>query len=124
MADLAYLIYAFLSVFVFTVLFQVTAGAIHLLYYSPISHIPGPKLAALTFWYLCNLFLLFSFYSFLFSLKVTLIYISLAKEKNIFADARKTKRGENHLGMSSITMSSSAGSTCFISALYMLDMVQ
>ena len=29
----------------------VIAGAIYRLYFSPISHIPGPKLAALTFWY-------------------------------------------------------------------------
>lgn len=32
-------------------LYCVIAGAIYRLYFSPISHIPGPKLAALTFWY-------------------------------------------------------------------------
>lgn len=32
-------------------LYYTIAGAIHRLYFSPISHIPGPKLAALTFWY-------------------------------------------------------------------------
>lgn len=31
--------------------YKVIAGAIYRLYLSPISHIPGPKLAALTFWY-------------------------------------------------------------------------
>ena len=51
MADFAFLIYSSLSVLVITLLYQVFAGAIHRLYFSPISHIPGPKLAALTFWY-------------------------------------------------------------------------
>lgn len=31
--------------------YNVINGAIYRLYFSPISHIPGPKLAALTFWY-------------------------------------------------------------------------
>lgn len=51
MADLAYLIYSSLLVFAFTLLYQAIAGAIYRLFYSPISHIPGPKIAALTFWY-------------------------------------------------------------------------
>lgn len=50
MADLAFLIYSFLCVLAITLLYQVIAGAIYRLYYSPISHIPGPKIAALTFW--------------------------------------------------------------------------
>lgn len=29
----------------------IVAGAIQRLYFSPLSHIPGPKLAALTWWY-------------------------------------------------------------------------
>ena len=51
MADWTFLIYSSLSVVAITFLYQVTAGTIYRLYYSPISHIPGPKLAALTFWY-------------------------------------------------------------------------
>ena len=50
MADLSFLTYSFLSVLAITLLYQVIAGAIYRLYYSPISHIPGPKIAALTFW--------------------------------------------------------------------------
>lgn len=51
MADWNFSIYSSLSVVAITLLYQVIAGAIYRLYYSPISHIPGPKLAALTFWY-------------------------------------------------------------------------
>lgn len=51
MADWTFLIYSSLSVVAFTLVYQVTVGAIYRLYYSPIAHIPGPKLAALTFWY-------------------------------------------------------------------------
>ncbi|MCJ1346327.1 hypothetical protein MMC31_004542 [Peltigera leucophlebia] len=51
MADLIFFIYSFLCVLAITLAYQVTAGAIYRLYYSPISHIPGPKLAALTLWY-------------------------------------------------------------------------
>ena len=51
MADLAFLIYSSLCVLAITLLYQVISGAIYRLYYSPISHIPGPKIAALTFWY-------------------------------------------------------------------------
>lgn len=51
MADLAILIYPSLFVLAITLLYQVIAGAIYRLFYSPISHIPGPKIAALTFWY-------------------------------------------------------------------------
>ena len=51
MADLAFSIYSSLLVLAFTLLYQVIAGAIYRLFYSPISHIPGPKIAALTFWY-------------------------------------------------------------------------
>ena len=51
MANLAFLIYSFLCVLAITLLYQVISGAIYRLYYSPIAHIPGPKIAALTFWY-------------------------------------------------------------------------
>lgn len=52
------LVLAFSSFYPFVVVvgslylvYNVIAGAIYRLYFSPISHIPGPKLAALTFWY-------------------------------------------------------------------------
>ena len=51
MADLAFLLYSSLGLLAVTLLYQLIAGAIYRLYFSPISHIPGPKLAALTFWY-------------------------------------------------------------------------
>lgn len=52
------LVWAFSGIYPFVVVvgslylvYNVIAGAIYRLYFSPISHIPGPKLAALTFWY-------------------------------------------------------------------------
>lgn len=63
MLDLVNFIYSFLGVIAITLLYQVTAGAIYRLYYSPISHIPGPKLAALTLWYIISLFFSSSPYS-------------------------------------------------------------
>lgn len=52
------LVWAFSSFYPFVVVagslylvYNVIAGAIYRLYFSPVSHIPGPKLAALTFWY-------------------------------------------------------------------------
>ncbi len=50
MVDFVSLLYSFLSVLSITLLCQVIAAAIYRLYYSPISHIPGPKVAALTWW--------------------------------------------------------------------------
>ena len=56
MADLVFFIYPSLCVLAITLLCQVIIGAIYRLYYSPISHIPGPRLAALTLWYIISLF--------------------------------------------------------------------
>ena len=74
MADLAFLIYSSLCVLAITLLYQVIAGAIYRLYNSPISHIPGPKMAALTFWYIHTIPTLFFFF---FSFREHYIYIGL-----------------------------------------------
>lgn len=111
MADLAILIYPSFFVLAITLLYQVVAGAIYRLFYSPISHIPGPKIAALTFWYL-----LFNTHSILHSFHGHYNYMYLFKKgkvTNVFT-----------LGMNSTTMSSYAGNTCFIYELYTPDMAQ
>lgn len=105
MADLAFLIYPSLFVLAITLLYQVIAGAIYRLFYSPISHIPGPKIAALTFWYVLyntpHLFVLY--FRMYHTRKVTYVLM---------------------IGMNSTTMSSFAGNICFIYELYTPDMDQ
>lgn len=61
MADLAFVLYSTFGVLAFILIYQLIAGAIYRLYFSPISHIPGPKIAALTFWYAHIPTLLFPF---------------------------------------------------------------
>lgn len=51
MADLIFLSYSSIYILAISLLGWMIAGAIYRIYYSPISHIPGPKLAALTLWY-------------------------------------------------------------------------